>query len=58
MLAKEGLDLLTLRQPGSRPFSDLLHVLMKYPELRVSVKGMPASPLFAVALVESTEGWC
>jgi hypothetical protein len=29
----------TLRQPGSRPFSDLLHVLMKYLELRVSVKG-------------------
>src|SRR5258705_4467920 len=28
----------TLRQPGSRPFSDLLHVLMKY-LLRVSVKG-------------------
>jgi hypothetical protein len=29
----------TFRQPGSRPFSDLLHVLMKYLELRVSVKG-------------------
>jgi hypothetical protein len=29
----------TLRQPGSRPFCDLLHVLMKYLELRVSVKG-------------------
>ena len=29
----------TLRQPGSRPFSDLLHVLRKYLELRVSAKG-------------------
>src|ERR1035441_7229826 len=28
----------TFRQPGSRPFSDLLHVLMKYLELRVPVK--------------------
>jgi hypothetical protein len=28
----------TFRQPGSRPFSDLLHVLMKYLELWVSVK--------------------
>jgi hypothetical protein len=40
----------TLRQRGSRPFSDLLHVLMKCLELRVSVKGMPASPLFAVTV--------
>jgi hypothetical protein len=36
----------TLRQPGSRPFSDLLHVLMKYLELRVSVKGQARFAVF------------
>jgi hypothetical protein len=40
----------TLRQPGSRPFSDLLHVLMKYLELRVSVKGQDRFAVFSVIL--------
>src|ERR1035441_3403334 len=50
----------TLRQPGSRPFSDLLHVLMKYLELRVSVKGQARFDVFWARplTVESTEERC
>ena len=45
----------TLRQPGSRPISDLLHVLMKSLELPVSVKGrLPLRFLGRPLTVEST----